>query len=412
MNNLALQEQFDAQIASSKRASQSLLKQLNAKEDAEAKERADDVKIASMVLLAMSKIPKPKDGKSGKNGTNGYDGVDGSNGTDGIRGAVGKTGVIGPVGKTGLKGDKGDAGLDGTLGAKGTTGEQGTQGITGEAGKDGLDGRDGTNGTNGIDGKAGATGECGEAGRDGIDGTSLVNIKSTPLDYVFTLSNGNEINMPMPSPLRGDSGKTGDVGAKGREGKSGKDGLKGKEGTRGKKGADGDTGVGIEDIVAEDGNLSIKLTDGKTKTVKLPSRGPGGAPVAPMDFQRAARVPYDNTASGLGATNVQEALDLVAAGGSAFPEGTVANFMTTFNSINDTHSARFVYNAGNQLISTSVVNESDDVLYLIDFTYETGVERPKLINKLITDMNINDSVETVFEYTSGLLTRKLLTYSV
>ena len=409
MGAVAIQEAFDAQIAASKSASKSLLKQLTAKEDIQAREDAADVRAASMILSAMSKIRIPEDGKDGNDG---HDGLDGIPGVDGIRGLTGTQGTQGKTGDTGKQGIKGKDGINGGLGSKGDTGEQGT---AGEAGKDGLDGRDGTNGTNGINGKDGAIGPRGEAGRDGtagVDGTSLTNIKSTPLSYVFTLSNGSEFSMPMPSPLRGDNGKTGDVGAKGKEGKSGKDGLKGKEGTRGKKGSDGDTGVGIEDIVTEDGNLSIKLTDGKTKIVKLPSRGPGGAPVAPMDFQRAARVPYDNTASGLDATNVQEALDLVAAGGSTFPGGTVANFMTTFNSINDTHSARFVYNDGNQLISTSVVNESDDVLYLIDFTYETGVERPKLISKLITDMDIDDNVETVFEYTDGLLTRKLLTYNV
>lgn len=406
-----------SQLSSSKQASQDLLKQLNARKDQEARRDAEDVRIASMVLTAMSKIRVPEDGKPGADAV-----VDYAMLKDFVINAIdGKDTYVPKKGTDYFDGDKGeDAVVDYEALQEFITKEVDAlpKAIDGEAGytpekdvdyKDGIDGTTPVKGVDYDDGKDGYTPVKGVDyfdGKRGQDGTSLASIKSTPLSYVFTLSNGVEFNMPLPTQVTNTIVETTE-GKDGKDGKSikGKDGksVKGDIGARGKRGTDG---VGIKDISTEGNVLKIKLSDGKTTEVKLPRGSNGGAPIAPMSVQRAARTPYDSKKSGLDATNVQEALDALAEGTSGAAYDT-KSFMTLFNSINDTHSARFVYNSGKQLISTSVVNASDEVLYMVDFTYTTGV----LTTKTVTDLRSSDYVTVDFLYEDGLLMQKVLSYN-
>ena len=391
MNKETLHTSLASQISSSRKVIDDLYKQLTAKDVAEAKSDANDARIATMVVAAVSHIPKPKDGARGQDGAIGKDGINGKNGTNGVDGIDGIDGIKGDTGKAGASGRDGNdgkdgIGVDGSIGSDGADGKDGVSGTNGVDGNDGLDGLDGKNGKDGTDGVDGTTGIDGKNGSDGLRGSDGIN----GLDG-----------------LAGKDGINGQNGLNGKAGVKGKDGLKGKEGARGKK---GDTGIGIKEVSIDGATLKFSLTDGKYKKVTLPlTQGKGGGPVVPDSFQRASRVPYNNKNSGISAENVQEAIDVVAQmqSGNPYPASTAHNFMYTFNSVHDTHSAKFVYNAGKLLISKSIVNISDDVLYLIDFTYTTGV----LTSKLITDLGIGDSVETVFTYEDGLLTQKLLTYN-
>ena len=385
----ALQEAFDAQLARNKKSIEALNKQLNAKEEAEAAERDNDVKIASMVLSVVSKIPKPKDGKDGYDGV---DGINGVNGTDGREGPMGPQGPKGETGAQGPKGDKGDTGangidgkdgkdgLDGTLGAKG---EKGDKGDTGEAGKDGLDGRDGTNGKDGIDGKDGAVGPRGEPGIDGKDGY-------------------NGLQGPA-----GADGKKGPKGDQGPRGLPGKQGLRGKEGPKGKPGADG---IGITDINAYGQDLHITLTNGTTRQVHMPIRSSDGvSPAMPAaDFQRASRVPYDSSRSTLSADTVQGAIDQLAStvNGNPFPLGSAESFMYNFTLSESAYGAEFVYNVNNQLIHKNVVGSGNVTMYTVDIVYSGTT----MIEKLVTNILAGDKVSTAYIYENGLLIRKELTY--
>ena len=187
--------------------------------------------------------------------------------------------------------------------------------------------------------------------------------------------------------------------------------VKGKDGKTGTRGTDG---VGIKAIKAEGPNLLIKLTNGDTKEVFMPVRGGRGAAIAPPAVQSASRTPFDSSKNNLTSKTVQDAVvelnTLVgqAASGNPFVQGTAAKFMFDFNTIDSTHSSKFVYNGSKQLISTSVINESAEVLYLIYFTYDGK----KLESKLISDIIAGDSVDTTFSYdVNNLLVDKALVYS-
>lgn len=83
---------------------------------------------------------------------------------------------------------------------RGARGQKGKQGIQGEAGVNGINGKDGKNGLRGIPGLSGRDGTNGLDGRDGVDGKDapeIVDIRvdssSTEMQFVFELSDGNEI---------------------------------------------------------------------------------------------------------------------------------------------------------------------------------------------------------------------------
>lgn len=93
------------------------------------------------------------------------------------------------------------------------------------------DGKDGIHGSDGIDGKNGAPGK-----------------KGTP---------GNQGRQGLP----------GKPGVQGKDGKTGKPGEKGKTGIHG---TDGSDGVGIKEVRGSASAITIELTNGKEKVIKLP----------------------------------------------------------------------------------------------------------------------------------------------
>ena len=116
----------------------------------------------------------------------------------------------------------------------------------------GKDGLDGTNGKDGADGRDGVDGKNGKDGRDGV------------------------------------AGRPGKDGLDGYNGRDGKDGLNGKDGKDAVlpdidsivskyvakiKVENGVDGVGIDNISSADGKLVIKLTNGKTKSIDMPTVG-------------------------------------------------------------------------------------------------------------------------------------------
>lgn len=414
--NTQVDESLAHQLQTSRKVTEAFSSHLNARKEQELREEDLDVKIATMVLQTVAKIPKPVNGKNGSDGSDGIDGINGVNGLNGKTGKTGKTGPMGEMGPMGLKGEKGDKGLIGLTGAKGDTGE------TGPAGKDSIDGLDGEqgpageNGKDGVDGQDGLDGADGKDGKDGVDGGTLLNVKSSPTSYIFTMDNGKTFDVDFPAMRAagvgkdGVDGKNGTNGTNGKNGKAGAQGIQGKPGKTGAQGKRGEHGVGIEDISTEDAELKIKLTNGSVKKVKLP--GGNVAPIAPMTVQRAKRTPLDGAKVGLSATNVEDGFSETlgriqqAASGNPFGANTAASFMFDFNVINDTHSSNFVYNGSNQLINTFVVDPVGTVLYSIAFTY-FGKE---LESKVITNVSAGDSVDTSFTYTGSQLTSKVLTY--
>ena len=392
-----IKQSLASQIGNNRKVVEDLYEQLTAKDRAKEKIESDDVRTASIVLAAMSKIPVPKngtngiDGIQGINGTNGLDGVDGIPGLDGMDGDKGDTGETGLTGKTGETGKDGITGVDGPIGIDGENGKDGATGSNGSDGKDGINGLDGSNGKDGKDGSCGVDGKAGAPGLRGNDGINGVDG-----------SNGSN----------GKDGRDGKKGTTGNDGRKGKDGLKGKVGS---KGAKGDTGKGVADVLIEGSVLKFKLTDGVYKKVTLPIVAGSGSrgPVQPDSFQRAARVPFDNKGTTLKATNVQavavelESLIQQSSVGNPFPPNTAPNFLFTFNPYEDTYEATFDYDGNGALILKSIVDAVDVVIYTIEFGY-TGT---LLTTKTITDTTANDSVTITFVYTDGLLTGKTQVYS-
>jgi len=106
-------------------------------------------------------------------------------------------------------------------------------------------------------------------------------------------------------------GAAGKKGPKGDQGPRGLPGIRGKDGPKGDK---GDEGTGITDINAYGQDLHIKLSNGTTRRVHMPIRSAPSGGISPAmpaaDFQRAARVPYEDTHD-IGATNVQDAISAI-----------------------------------------------------------------------------------------------------
>lgn len=103
--------------------------------------------------------------------------------------------------------------------------------------KDGKDGRDG------VDGQPGETGATGEAGPKGDPGEL--------------------------GPAGAD-GREGAAGQPGEKGEPGERGLDGKDGTNGLDGRDGVDGIGLAGaFIDRDGELTLTMTDGRTKALGL-----------------------------------------------------------------------------------------------------------------------------------------------
>ena len=166
--------------------------------------------------------------------------------------------IVVPPGERGEKGDRGDVG---------NRGEPGERGLPGDPGMSGERGQDGERGLPGERGEQGPVGDAGYPGRAcGLyDSTAAYRA----MDVVAL--NGSEwrAKVDNPGPLPGDGWMLGaKAGAKGDKGERGNKGDPG-QGLPGREGPSGKDGVGIADIVIEQGLLIIVLTNGTTKEFAL-----------------------------------------------------------------------------------------------------------------------------------------------
>ena len=198
-------------------------------------------------------------------------------------------GPAGPKGERGEQGPKGDAGPQGPIGPKGATGPKGDKGDTGAQGPQGIQGPQGRVGPQGPQGFNGEPGPAGEKGDPGIyvgeqeptdDSLIWINPNGQPgggsageNGATFIPSLDAEGNLSWTNDKGLDNPET--VNIMGPAGPAGKDGEPGPQGPQGPKGDPGE----------------------------------GGA-------SSASDVAFDDTVAGIGATNVQEALEYLADSGA------------------------------------------------------------------------------------------------
>ena len=139
--------------------------------------------------------------------------------------------------------------------------DNGTIGLQGISGVDGLDGSDG------IDGKIGQPGCSGDQGPQGIQG-----------DKGPTGNQGPQ----GPQGIAGVDGPIGQQGPQGPQGYSGYRGPVGPVGNQGPQGPTGDTGLSIIGVNCCNNTLTLLLSDGTEKSVRLPD-----APLAPQHMSYA-----------------------------------------------------------------------------------------------------------------------------
>jgi len=187
-----------------------------------------------------------------------------------VPGPQGERGLPGEMGPAGLSGERGEPGADGSVGPPGERGMIGERGMPGDPGRDGRDGRPGEPGERGLDGPAGPAGEVGERGPPGEPayGGRACGLYSETEAYRamdVVAFNGSEWRAVRDNPGRlGDPSNTDWVlGAKGVRGKPGERGERGLAGPQGKD------GVGLADILLENGVLVFLMTDGRQKEFAL-----------------------------------------------------------------------------------------------------------------------------------------------
>jgi len=448
-------EELQAQIDASRKATAAFQAQLDArkaKSNAKAKEEAEDVRIASIVLAAMSKIPVPKDGKDGvdaqevnydviqdfvrtavdeipkpKNGNNGKDGytpIKGVDYHDGKPGANGKdfdeaiaeklatkliskttAPVIEDIKKLAeasheeliSHADGKISELEGNLSnhiEKEITAKIWTPEDIDKAAAKHIESNAHKFKGKSIKGEQGPKGESivGPAGKTPIKG----------IDYI----DGKD----GYTPIKGVDYHDGKEGPKGADGKPGKQGARGEVG---KKGKDGKHGVGIKNIHTEGTALKISLTDGKVKTLVMPGARATGkvAPIAVPEVQNAVRTPIE--AKGIAATNVRDALVEIqskivqSSAGNPFEAGTSEAFMYTFNPYDETHDGSFSYDSNDNLISKTIETHQGVTLYTVTFGYNGAQLDSKTIYSELDD----DKVKVTYKYDAkGHLTGKEHTY--
>lgn len=91
---------------------------------------------------------------------------------------------------------------------------------------------------------------------------SIEAFKSDLTAFKGTIKNGKDGR----NGIDGIDGKDGLRGRDGKDGENGKDGLNGKDG---RNGTDGIDGIGISDITYKNGTLTVTLSDGTKKNIKL-----------------------------------------------------------------------------------------------------------------------------------------------
>ncbi len=246
--------------------------------------------------------------------------------------------------------------------------------------------------------------------KDGIDGES---IEGKPG------KDGQSIVGPA-----GKDGKSvkGDKGARGLVGKAttGKTGAKGKDGKNAVNGIDG---VGITDIRSNASAITIELSNGKTKTVKLPKQKDYGRnTMAPS--KRIAGTMSPGILKNLTDVYVPNALngDVLTYDGNDWtavtPVGGVVdidNFKrrteieTMFKTANSTAYKELTYNDGD-ITSVDIYTDSGKTVKL--FTKIIGYNVDNNIDTIdITDEVNSDSISKTLAYTDGDLISVTSTYT-
>jgi hypothetical protein len=173
--------------------------------------------------------PPGPPGPPGPKGDFGDRGLKGSSGIKGDPGPIGLTGNDGPPGPQGSKGDEGFSGdiidyyyvnSDNKLVIVYVGGTQSLpiDGLTGEKGESGTAGSKGSSGTNGTKGDTGITGPQGNSGSQGFignNGVGITNVTHVNNNFLFELSDTNNISLSIPS--KGDEGSKGDKGDSGND---------------------------------------------------------------------------------------------------------------------------------------------------------------------------------------------------
>ena len=262
-------------------------------------------------------------------------------------GPRGPQGVQGPQGETGPQGPKGEQGEIGPQGPKGERGIQGEKGDTGMTGPQGRQGEKGDKGDVGPEGPPGAQGETGPAGKDFrilgyYDTPALLQAEvsapeagdiygvgaAEPYDiYVWDGVGEAWVNN---GPIQGPKGDAGAAGPEGPQGPKGDAGAAGPQGIQGPAGTDGKDATvnGVNALTIQGGTKVTATQQGTTVTLDVPDglTIPGGGEISMgqslgegpyeiwMDEEQegelaALQVGYNNTATGMTATNVQGAVD-------------------------------------------------------------------------------------------------------
>ena len=229
-----------------------------------------------------------------------------SGGPSGLPSYSGATLIAGPAGPAGPAGSAGPSGPQGDIGPMGPAGPAGPAGADGIDGKSAYEvavdngfvgteaqwlaslvGPTGPAGSAGPAGPAGPAGIIGPAGADGIDGINGADGKSA---YEVAVDNGFVgTEAQWLASLVGPTGPAGAAGA---------DGINGVDASPPSDDAYGASWDGITDV-APSKNAVYDIIQSILSTQVS-----------------ASVVAYDNTASGLTATNVQDALDEIISGGS------------------------------------------------------------------------------------------------
>ena len=446
-------EDFQSQIDASKKATAAFQEQLNARKvkgNAKAKQEADDIRIASIVLAAMNKIPVPQDGKDGvdaqevnydiiqdfihtavdaiprpKDGKNGYTPVKGVDYHDGKPGIDGKdfdetiaeklatkliseatAPVVDDIKKLAeTSHEKLIAHADSKISElrsnlsnhveKEITAKIWTPQDIDRAAAKHIEANANKFKGESIKGDRGPKGDSivGPAGKTPVKG----------IDY--------RDGVDGYTPVKGVDYHDGKAGPKGKDGSPGKQGARGEVG---KKGKDGKHGVGIKNIHTEGTSLKISLTDGKVKTLVMPGARASGkvAPIAVPEVQNAMRTPVD--ATGIVSTNVRDALielkgEIVQSSvGNPFDVGTSEAFMFTFNPYDETHDGSFSYDGNGKLVSKTIETHGGVVLYTVTFSYNGA----QLDSKTIYNESVTDSVKVSYNYDdNGNLVGKTYVYN-
>lgn len=251
--------------------------------------------------------------------------IKGPKGDTGPQGIPGQDGIQGPPGEKGEKGDKGDPGIQGIQGPQGEPGAKGEKGDTGPQGIQGPQGIPGEQGPQGEPGEKGDTGEQGPQGPAGADGYTP--IKGT--DY-WTESDKAEIVQEAASSI---PIATTEVAGK----------------------------------VKPDGTTITVTEDGTISAVG----GSGGASIA-------ADVSFDDSTAGIGATNVQDAIDYLANSGATTEvvQDMIDENLTDYpNLYNTSDNLQPIYKAS-ELSDGTVISQLDfgmlKALRYLEWDRETG----------------------------------------